>query len=450
MGIVCMHTNQPNYTRGLTGVPVGILWHSTGCNNPYLKRYVSPSSSDPNQVELSKIIGSSPNTGWNKSSYSSAGVNAFIGKKADGTVDWCQVLPWTTSPWGVGAGCYGSLNYLKKTTGTPFWIQFEICEDALTDAAYANDCYDKAIEMCAMLCDKYGIDPKGYYEYNGLKIPTILCHQTASRLGWGANHGDIYHWSKLCKGKAQASWKYATGYAYQKYCAKSGSYTLSEIKTKAKTNYGLADPAMDMIRSDILTKLTTTPSNSVTVSTPVAAPTIADTKTTTTIKTTSDSYEPTATITVRQLYILNMSGKEVLSASQLLKQKGYLSATSDKYTSTVQESVRKYQKTEMASNDGLIGPNTWKNLLGAKSAISSGTVAKIVIRQLYYKSKSMMNGKDVLAMQQLLAEKGYLSTTPDGYFGPITEKALRAFQNEVIGIADGICGPNTWNRLING
>ena len=38
--IVCMQTNSTCYKSTRTMKPLGILWHSTGANNPYLKRYV--------------------------------------------------------------------------------------------------------------------------------------------------------------------------------------------------------------------------------------------------------------------------------------------------------------------------------------------------------------------------------------------------------------------------
>lgn len=37
-------------------------------------------------------------------------------------------------------------------------------------------------------------------------------------------------------------------------------------------------------------------------------------------------------------------------------------------------------------------------------------------------------GSDVTALQQILNSQGFLSTTPTGYFGALTAKALAAFQ----------------------
>lgn len=38
--LVCMMTNSTCYKGTRKMKPVGVLWHSTGANNPYLKRYV--------------------------------------------------------------------------------------------------------------------------------------------------------------------------------------------------------------------------------------------------------------------------------------------------------------------------------------------------------------------------------------------------------------------------
>lgn len=64
----------------------GILWHSTGANNPNIKRYVQPSDNDVNRAKLLEIIGTNGNKNdWNHIERQ-AGLNAWVGKLADGTV----------------------------------------------------------------------------------------------------------------------------------------------------------------------------------------------------------------------------------------------------------------------------------------------------------------------------------------------------------------------------
>jgi hypothetical protein len=116
------------------------------------------------------------------------GMNGWIGKLANGSVAAIQLMPWDYKPWGCGSGPKGSCN-----NG---WIQFEICEDGLTDKTYFNAIYKEACELTAYLCLTYKIDPKGTTTVNGLKVPNILCHADSNKLGLGSNHGDIYHWFK--------------------------------------------------------------------------------------------------------------------------------------------------------------------------------------------------------------------------------------------------------------
>ena len=64
--IVCMQTNSTCYKQTRTMTPLGILWHSTGANNPTLKRYVQPLKTDANYKEMINLIGLNPyNNDWN-------------------------------------------------------------------------------------------------------------------------------------------------------------------------------------------------------------------------------------------------------------------------------------------------------------------------------------------------------------------------------------------------
>ncbi len=122
---------------------------------------------------------------WNHISRQ-AGLNCWIGKLADGTITTIQTMPWNYKPWGCGSGIKGSCN-----NG---WIQFEICEDSLTDKNYFEKVYNEACEITAYLCNIYNIDPKGTVDINGIKVPTILCHVDAYNLGLGSNSSDVLHW----------------------------------------------------------------------------------------------------------------------------------------------------------------------------------------------------------------------------------------------------------------
>jgi hypothetical protein len=186
--LVCMQTNSTCY-KGTGKMTVkGVLWHSTGANNPNLKRYVQPSDNASDREKMLKLLGVNPNKNdWNHI-YRQAGLNCWIGKLADGTVTTVQTMPWDYKPWGCGSGSKGSCN--------DGWIQFEICEGSLTDKAYFNAVYKEACEITAYLCDMYNLDPYGTVTKNGVKVPVILCHADSYKYGMGSNHGDVLHWFK--------------------------------------------------------------------------------------------------------------------------------------------------------------------------------------------------------------------------------------------------------------
>lgn len=186
--LICMQTNSTCYKGTRKMVPVGILWHSTGANNPNLKRYVQPLKTDANYTEIISLLGQNTSgTDWNHTEIQ-AGLNAWIGKLANGTVTSIQSMPWDYRPWGCGSGKKGSCN-----SG---WIQFEICEDDLNNADYFNKTYEEAVQLTAYLCKMYNLDPKGTVDFNGVKVPVILCHADAYKLGLGSNHADVLHWFK--------------------------------------------------------------------------------------------------------------------------------------------------------------------------------------------------------------------------------------------------------------
>lgn len=186
--LVCMQTQSTCYKEAGDMNIKGILWHSTGANNPNLKRYVQPSDNAIDKSKMLKLLGTNTNKNdWNHIDVKK-GVNAWIGKLEDGTVTTIQTMPWNHKPWGCGTGSIGSCN--------DGWIQFEICEDNLASEAYFNAIYAEACELTAYLCNLYGLDPKGTVDYMGRSIPVILCHADSHKLGFGSNHGDILHWTK--------------------------------------------------------------------------------------------------------------------------------------------------------------------------------------------------------------------------------------------------------------
>lgn len=184
--LVCMQTNSTCYKGTKPMQVLGVLFHSTGVNNPNLRRYVQPSDGVSDYAKMISILGkNTAKNDWNHIERQ-AGLNAWIGKLADGSVATVQTMPWNYRPWGCGSGSKGSCN-----NG---WIQFEICEDSLNDKTYFEAVYKEAIELTAYLCKMYNLNPKGYVKVSGVAIPILTCHADAHKLGFGSNHSDINHW----------------------------------------------------------------------------------------------------------------------------------------------------------------------------------------------------------------------------------------------------------------
>lgn len=186
MLLKCLLTENPCYKTKGTIVPKGVMVHSTGANNPTLKRYVQPIPSAPNQkdiydpcaADLLSLLGVNPNhNDWNHTTRE-VGVHAFVGKLADGSVGAVQTLPWNHRGWHAASGPKGSANDTH--------ISFEICEDGLTDKLYFEQTKNQAVELTAYLCKLYNLDP--------MADGVVICHQDGYKRGIANNHGDIYHW----------------------------------------------------------------------------------------------------------------------------------------------------------------------------------------------------------------------------------------------------------------
>ena len=88
----------------------GVLWHSTGANNPNLKRYVQPSDNATDKEEWLKKLGTNSYKNDLNHTSNQIGLNAWIGKLANGTVASVQTMPWDYKPWGCASGPKGSCN----------------------------------------------------------------------------------------------------------------------------------------------------------------------------------------------------------------------------------------------------------------------------------------------------------------------------------------------------
>ena len=122
-------TENDSHKAGRTIVPRGVMVHSTGANNPELRRYVQPDDG--------RLGANRHGNHWNRPGVQKC-VHAFIGKTADGTVAVYQTLPWTCRGWHCGG----------KANNTH--ISFEICEDRLEDGEYFKQVYQAAVGLTAI------------------------------------------------------------------------------------------------------------------------------------------------------------------------------------------------------------------------------------------------------------------------------------------------------------
>lgn len=147
--------------------PLGVMIHSTGANNPSLRRYLGP---DDGTIGVNQY-----GNHWNRPGLSVC-VHAFIGKDKDGIVRAYQTLPWNFRGWH----CAGD--------GNDTHVSMEICEDGLEDERYFTRCFALAAELTAKICKQYGLDP--------LSDGVVLDHTEGYRAGIASNHADVGHWLK--------------------------------------------------------------------------------------------------------------------------------------------------------------------------------------------------------------------------------------------------------------
>ena len=135
-------TKNPCYTAGRKITVKGLMLHSVGCPQPKASAFINS---------------------WNSPAHDSSCVHGFIDGN-DGTA--YQTLPWNHRGWHCGSGSKGSGNNthigvemcepacIKYTSGSNF-----TCSDTATAKAVAKRTYEAAVELFAMLCKQYGLNP---------------------------------------------------------------------------------------------------------------------------------------------------------------------------------------------------------------------------------------------------------------------------------------------------
>ena len=139
---------------------------------------------------------------------------------------------------------------------------------------------------------------------------------------------------------------------------------------------------------------------------------------------------------------IGSQGDEVKFVQRVLTDLGYLDSVIDgDYGRVTADAVRAYQVDKGIYDDGEAGPVTLVYLLrdsGYAGETGEGTTYQIG-----------SNSDQVLVMQSKLAELGYLTTTPDGFYGESTAAAVKCFQymhGDVV--ADGVATPAVYDRIM--
>ena len=131
----------------------------------------------------------------------------------------------------------------------------------------------------------------------------------------------------------------------------------------------------------------------------------------------------------------NSNGNFVKILQYLLNEYGANLSVDGDFGGATYRAVLNFQKNNNLTADGIVGRNTWNKLLNLNP--SSETL------------KRGSRTSAVLFLQRLLLSYLYPISSLDGVFGPETERAVRAFQQENGLTVDGVVGKNTWNALFN-
>lgn len=155
-----------------------------------------------------------------------------------------------------------------------------------------------------------------------------------------------------------------------------------------------------------------------------------------------------------KVYKMGQRSEDVRAIQRILISKGYLGAKYDTgyFGSLTFEAVKKFQKANKLTVDGIVGKNTIAKLTGSsvsssgnKAASSSPAVSTYIAKAgtLRYGDK----GSKVQELQNQLKTLGYFSGTATGLFLEVTRNSVKSFQKENGLVVDGIAGAKTFAKL---
>ena len=154
-----------------------------------------------------------------------------------------------------------------------------------------------------------------------------------------------------------------------------------------------------------------------------------------------------------------MSHSDVKELQEVLKSKGYFNFhTATGYYGTItEEAVRQFQRTHGIQTTGVANTATLNLLLSSSSQHRSATTTQIASATTSTQSalaqttgllRAGSQGQAVTELQQLLKDAGHFNHQVTGFYGRVTQNAVRDYQKKHGLTVDGIAGPQTRSHLI--
>lgn len=277
-------TKNPFYKAGRKITVKGGMLHSVGCPQPKASVFVK---------------------NWNKETYTRACVHAFIDAN---TGDIYQTLPWNHRAGHAGGSANNTHigvemcepSCIKYTKGANF-----TCSDLEAARAAVTRTYLAAVELFAMFCKEYDLDP--------LSPGVIISHREGGKLGTASAHADPEH---LWKGLGM-------------------SYTMDTFRKAVSDKMNESKPN-NRVQVNATTKTTGTKGN-VSISLPILCK--------------------------------GSKGEAVKTLQRLLNAHGFADATEKalavdgSFGAATLYALKNYQDQNKLEVDGYCGANTWKSLL---------------------------------------------------------------------------------------
>ncbi|MBD2204719.1 peptidoglycan-binding protein [Calothrix sp. FACHB-1219] len=166
----------------------------------------------------------------------------------------------------------------------------------------------------------------------------------------------------------------------------------------------------------------------------------------------------TGLVTTGQVYLLDIPEQQTLHEENEIQ--NFIQSQSPQVVSTAQITPPEFIETNGNSLSQPLSPQVQqehllkeldRNLIRyPRSVIADSLIVKARVKN--YNSQTLpilrfgSSGISVRVLQKLLIANGY-GMRIDGIFGPLTEAAVKAFQNRRSLLVDGIVGQRTWREL---